>query len=185
MAVAQRMSEEAYQEYVLVHPDGRWELHDGRLVEKPGMTWEHSDFIMLLSHLLQNQLRRHEFRVHESRIRRSPQSIYIPDLIVVPTSHGAPFRDRPGTLAIHSEPLPLVVEVWSRTTGNYDVDAKIPVYQQRGDLEIWRIHPYEQTLTTWVRQPDGAYVESIHRGEIVELSALPGVTIDLDELFDN
>jgi hypothetical protein len=28
-------------------------------------------------------------------------------------------------------------------------------------------------------------VESIHRGEIVELSALPGVTIDLDELFDN
>ena len=36
MAVAQRMSEEQYQQFVLAQPDGQWELHDGRLVEKPG-----------------------------------------------------------------------------------------------------------------------------------------------------
>ena len=38
MAVAQRMSEAAYQQFVLSGVDGAWELHDGRLVEKPGMS---------------------------------------------------------------------------------------------------------------------------------------------------
>ena len=43
MAVAQRMSEAAYQEFVLSGVQGSWELHDGRLVEKPGMSWKHAD----------------------------------------------------------------------------------------------------------------------------------------------
>ena len=49
MAVAQRMSEEQYQRFVLAQPDGQWELHDGRLVEKPGVTWEHADIAMELA----------------------------------------------------------------------------------------------------------------------------------------
>ena len=49
MAVAQRMSEEQYQQFVLAQPDGQWELHDGRLVEKPGVTWEHADIAMELA----------------------------------------------------------------------------------------------------------------------------------------
>ena len=36
MAVAQRMSEQAYQEFMLPGAEGAWELHDWRLVEKPG-----------------------------------------------------------------------------------------------------------------------------------------------------
>ena len=87
--------------------------------------------------------------------------------------------------AIFSDPLPLVVEVWSPSTGDYDVDAKLPVYQQRGDLEIWRIHPYERTLTAWRRQPDGSYQETIHREGMVKPAALPGVAIDLGALFDD
>jgi Uma2 family endonuclease len=93
-------------------------------------------------------------------------------------------RDRP-VLAIFSDPLPLVVEVWSPSTGDYDVDAKLPVYQQRGDLEIWRIHPYERTLTAWRRQPDGLYQETIHPEGVVKPMALPGVAIDLGALFDD
>jgi Uma2 family endonuclease len=185
MAIAQRMSEEAYQQFVLTGVDGIWELHDGRLVEKPGMTWEHGDIALELGYHLHHQLDRGEYRVriNEGRVRRSPGSIYIPDVLVVPTAYGEPFRGRPGTLAIFSDPLPLVVEVWSRSTGGYDVDTKLPIYQQRGDLEIWRLHPYERTLTTWVRQPDGTYEETIHRDGIVSPTALPGVTIDLAALF--
>jgi Uma2 family endonuclease len=73
--------------------------------------------------------------------------------------------------------------VWSPSTGDYDVDTKIPVYQRRGDLEIWRIHPYERTVTRWVRQADGSYEETNHDGGIIPLSALSAVTIDLDALF--
>jgi hypothetical protein len=39
MAVAQRMSEAKYERFVLTGAEGLWELHDGVLVEKPGMSW--------------------------------------------------------------------------------------------------------------------------------------------------
>jgi Uma2 family endonuclease len=185
MAVAQRMSEEQYQQFVLAQPDGQLELHDGRLVEKPGVTWEHANIAMELAYLLRHQTSRDKYRVFiESRVRRPTATIFMPDVMVVPTAYGEPFRGRSGTLAIFSDPLPLVVEILSPSTGDYDVDAKVPVYQQRGDLEIWRIHPYERTLTAWRRQPDGSYEETVHRGGMVTPVALPGVEIDLDELLD-
>ena len=147
MAVAQRMSEEAYQRFILSGVEGSWELHDGRLVEKPAMTFRHGQIPMLLGHFLLSQLDRAQFQVvSELRVRRSSATVFVPDLMVVPAAYSEEIRDRP-VLAIFSDPLPLVVEVWSPSTGDYDVDAKLPVYQQRGDLEIWLIHPYERTLT--------------------------------------
>ena len=182
-----RISEEEYQEIVLAEPDRQWELYEGRLRERPGMTWEHGDVVEMLSRLLGNQLDRRQYRVriNEGRVRRAPGTILIPDLLVVPTSFGQPFRGQPGVLAILSDPLPLVVEVWSRSTGDYDVAEKLAVYQQRGDLEIWRIHPYERTLTAWRRLPDGSYEEVVYTEGVVHPVALPGVEIDLAALFDN
>jgi Uma2 family endonuclease len=184
MAVAQRMSEQEYETFVQSHPGGRWELHDGVLVEKPGMSWRHLDISFELGHRFRSQLDRAEYRVFvEGRTRRPTTTIFIPDVMIVPTAYGIHLVDET-RLAIFSEPLPLVVEVWSPSTGDYDVDTKIPVYMQRGDADIWRMHPFEQTLRRWVRQPDGTYRESIHRGGIVTLAALPNVEIDLDQLFD-
>jgi Uma2 family endonuclease len=183
MAVEQRISEEAYQQFVLSGVEGSWELHDGRLVEKPGMTFRHGQISMLLGHFLLSQIDRDAYAVvSELRVRGSSATVFMPDLMVVPTAYSEEIRDRP-VLAIFSDPLPLVVEIWSPSTGDYDVDAKVPVYQQRGDQEIWRIHPYERTLTSWQRQPDGSYQETIHRGGIVTPVALPGVAIDLETLF--
>jgi Uma2 family endonuclease len=185
MSIAQRLSETEYEQFVQSTPDGVWELHDGRLVEKPGMSWEHGGIVMFLGHDLLDQLDPREFRVFtELRIRRPSATVFQPDLMVVPSRYGREFAGRPGTLAIFSDPLPLVVEIWSASTGGYDVDTKIPIYQQRGDLEIWRIHPYERTLTRWVRHADGSYEESVLRGGVVVLAVLPGVTIDLDRLFE-
>ena len=183
MAVAQRMSEHAYREFVLSTPQGAWELHDGRLVEKPGMTWKHGSIVTRLIIALGRQLDPAAYRVFtELRVRRPSDTIFLPDLMVVPTDYGKDIADLPD-LAIFSAPLPLVVEVWSPSTGDYDVDTKIPVYRQRGDLEIWRIHPYEHTLTSWRRQPDGSYEVTEHHGGVISLAALPGVVIDLDPLF--
>ena len=157
MAVEQLISEEAYQRFVLSGVEGSWELHDGRLVEKPTMTFRHGQIPMLLGHFLLSQLDRAQFQVvSELRVRRSSATVFVPALMVVPAACSEEIRDRP-VLAIFSDPLPLVVEVWSPSTGNYDVDAKLPGYQPRGDLEIWLIHPYERTLTAWRRQPDGSY----------------------------
>src|SRR5215207_1991324 len=183
MVVEQRISKEAYQRFVLSGVEGSWKLHDGRLVEKPGRTFRHGQIPMLLGHLLLSQLDHAQFQVvAELCGRRSSATVFVPDLVVVPTSYSEEIRNRP-VLAIFSDPLPLVVEVWSPSTGDFDVDAKVPVYQQRGDLEIWRIHPYDRTLTSWQRQPDGSYLETIHDDGIIMPVALPGVEINLDELF--
>jgi Uma2 family endonuclease len=185
MAVTQRVSEQEYQDFVLSGVAGSWELHDGRLVEKPGIarSWKHLAIASLLGVLLQNQLDLDEYRVFfESRVRRPAATIFLPDVMVVPVTYGEGIAELP-VLAIFSEPLPLVVEGWSPSTGEYDVDTKIPVYRQRGDAEIWRIHPYERTLTRWVRRPQGTYAASTYQGGVVTLAALPGVTIDLDRLF--
>lgn len=184
MAIAQRLSEAEYEQFVVAHPDQRWELVEGQLREKPGMSWEHDDVVSLLGHLLQLRLDRNEYRVRiDGRIRRPPGNIFLPDLFVVPTRFGDEFRGRPGVLAMFNQPLPLVVEVWSQSTGDYHVEAKIPEYQRRGDFKIWRIHLYQQTLTAWRRQTDGSYQETLHREGLVQSSSLPGVAIDLAELF--
>jgi len=57
-------------------------------------------------------------------------------------------------------------------------------YRERGDAEIWFIHPYERTLTAWRRQPDGTYREDLYRGGLISVVSLPGVTIDFDALLD-
>jgi len=65
------------------------------------------------------------------------------------------------------------------------VEEKFPEYKRRGDLEIWRIHPYEMTLIAWRRLPDGSYSETFYRdrGE-VPVESLPGISIPLESLFD-
>jgi Uma2 family endonuclease len=179
-----RTSENEYQEITEVDHVRHWELLDGHLREKPGLTWEAAELVSVLSSLLFNQLDRREYRVRIiGRVRR-PGTILRPGVCVVPTPFGEEFRGRPDVPAIFSEPLPLVVDVWSRSTGDYDVDVKVPIYQRRGDLEIWRIHPYDQTVTVWRRQEDGSYDESVYRDGIIRLAAVPSVTIEVEQLFD-
>jgi Uma2 family endonuclease len=164
----------------------QWELHRGELRRKPAMSYEHNDLTDRLAFLLTGQVDERSFRVRNGKghVRHSTESYYIPDLYVVPVELTRSLRGRPDVLEAYDAPLPLVIEVWSPSTGQYEVDAKLPEYQRRGDLEIWRIHPYDRTLTAWRRQPDGAYVESHHAGGTIQPIALPDVTINLDTLFD-
>ena len=161
------------------------ELHHGQVREKPGMSVVHGDVVMQLAALLYNHLDRNEYRVRaqHARLRVSTETYYVPDVAVVPTALERALRDRPYALDAYPDPLPLVIEVWSPSTGDYDIKGKLPDYQARGDMEIWYVHPYERTVTVWSRRPDGSYDEIIHRGGIVRPASLPGVVIDLEDLF--
>jgi len=179
------MTEEAYRQFALGDLKGQWELVRGHLREKPGMSVEHGAVMTNLMELLVLQLDRKEFRLRamHARLRRSADTYYVPDVVVIPARLEQVLRQRANSLDAYSEPLPLVVEIWPPSTGNYDIGEKVPDYQQRGDLEIWRIHPYERTVTRWQRRTDGTYGESVLRGGIVHPLALPGAAIDLDVLF--
>jgi Uma2 family endonuclease len=183
MAVIHRITEQEYQELALAEP--RWELWDGEPREKPGMSSTHEDIAFYLGFLLQSQLDREQWRlsVNGAKTRISGSTYFIPDVVVVPAASGIQLRDDPRHLASHGEPLPLVIEVWSRTTGSYDFERKLGSYRERGDAEIWYIHPYERTLTVWRMQPDGSYVEARYDGGRIPVASLPGVVIDLDNLL--
>jgi Uma2 family endonuclease len=182
----EQMSEEAFREFSLHDPQGRWELVNGQLREKPSLSAAHGDVLDLLLEQLYAQLDRSKYRIRtqHGRLRVSSETYYIPDIAIIPIAVRQALLTRPRALDAYPEPLPLVIEVWSPSTGNYDINAKLPDYQQRGDREIWYIHPYERTLTAWRRRRDGSYAETIHRSGIVYPASLPGVVIDLDALFE-
>jgi len=187
MSVANRnlMDLAAYEALAARDLDGMWELWDGVPREKPGMSWEHNDLSAELGRLIGNQIDRnaHRVRINAPRVRWSDRNVFIPDVAVVPMAEGAAQRGQPGLLEAYAAPLPLVIEVWSRSTGEYDLDVKLAAYKARGDAEVWLVHPYQRVLQRWIRQDDGSYVESVHERGAVAISSLPGVEVDLDALF--
>jgi Uma2 family endonuclease len=187
MAIETRISNDAYERLALADSDRKWELRDGVLREKPGMTSSHNWLGQKLGYFLMSQLDWSEYqtRTDAGRVHRPGATFFIPDVFVVPTAYVLPLLDRHDVLEVYDQPLPLVVEIWSRSTGDCDVEEKLAVYKQRGDLEIWYIHPYERTLTAWRRQPDGSYDEAIVRENPISPVALPNVSIDLEALFDD
>ena len=90
----------------------------------------------------------------------------------------------PRSLDAYPDPLPLVIEVWSLSTGRYDIRDKLPDYQARGDLEIWYVHPSNRTLTAWRRLPKRTYMETIYRAGTVQSVTLPTVAFKIEALFE-
>jgi Uma2 family endonuclease len=179
------MSEQVYREFALTNQAKQIELVRGHLREKPPLSVEHADVMTLLGKMLSNQLDFNEYRVriNFARTRVSPDTYYIPDIAVIPATLARALRERPGSLDAYSDPLPLVVEIWSPSTGSFDIREKLPDYQRRGDLEIWYIHPVQRTLTAWRRRPDGGYSETTYYGGIVRHESLTEVSVAVEELF--
>ena len=170
---------ETYVALALADPDRRLELYRGRVWEKPGMSMDHNrDQRRLVRQLiLQLDDRAYEVCFDNARLRTPSGAVFVPTALV--DAREGPTR----SLETYDEPMPFVAEVWSPTTGTYDVDTKITEYRAHGDQEIWRIHPFEKFVTAWRRQPDGTYLESLHTGGPLPIWALPHVTIDLDALL--
>ncbi len=179
------VTQQTFEQVVLEDPWRQWELHQGHLREKPPMTAAHNRSMFRLGLQLGRQLDPTEFdvRVNAGRLRRTEETAYIPDVVVIPASLVRPILDRTDLLEEYPEALPFVAEVWSPSTGQYDVDSKLPEYQRRGDYEIWRLHPFERSLIAWRRRPDGGYDRSEYQGGTVELVTLPGVRNDLEVNF--
>src|SRR5215216_1950099 len=127
MAIANRISEQEYRELALTDSDRLWELWEGVPREKPLLSMKHEDVASYLGAALIAQLDRRLYRVNVNggRARLSPHSYYIPDVVVIPAAYKTPFEDDPQAFNAFAESLPLVVEVWSPSTGHYDAATKL------------------------------------------------------------
>jgi Uma2 family endonuclease len=179
------MTEQEYREFALGDPGGQWELVSGQLREKPGMSVGHGHVIVALTKqlLLQLDEDRYRIRIDHARLRVSPTTYYVPDIVVMPAELERAMLEDPRVVDAYPDPMLLVIEVWSPSTGDHDLKAKLADYQRRGDLEIWFFHPYDRTLTAWRRQPDGSYRETTYYGGIVRPDSVAGFELDLDTIF--
>ena len=179
--------EDLMLEELMMTERGRFlEVHRGLLREKPtDMSEGHNIAAERVTYQLVPQLdpARYAVRSNAGRVRRGNETWYVPDVYVVPRAARPSLRDASQRFEIFDEALALIVEIWSPSTGGYDVVEKLPEYMRRGDREIWFVHPVELTLTVWRRRDDGIYEESVHRGGRLELAGVPGVVVDLDALF--
>jgi Uma2 family endonuclease len=179
------ISVETYERVALEDNDALWELDCGRLRQKPPMTAAHNHTTRLLRRQIERHLPESAYEIAETaRLRIASGSFYVPDLVVLPVALVAEALRQPHELEVYTAALPLVIEVWSPSTGDYDVNTKIPEYQRRGDREIWLIHPCERWLRAWRREPDGSYTEALYTGDaLVEPIMLPGARIELAKVF--
>jgi Uma2 family endonuclease len=79
----------------------------------------------------------------------------------------------------------LVMEIVSKSSVTRDLHEKYKLYEQAGVKEYWIVHPLDRTLVIFKLDADGAYQPSkpLTKGDIANSQILPGLNIDLDELF--
>src|SRR5262245_92339 len=91
------ISEDTFLHLAIEDPDSRWELHNGMLVEKPGMSYRHGDVSFYLGHQLALQLdpAQYRVRVNHGHLHRPGGTYFIPDVFVIPTAILGPEVDQP------------------------------------------------------------------------------------------
>ncbi|HMR44748.1 MAG TPA: Uma2 family endonuclease, partial [Saprospiraceae bacterium] len=82
-----------------------------------------------------------------------------------------------------------IVEILSGSTSRKDLREKFDIYQNAGVKEYWVVHPTDHTLTVFLLNAAGKY-ESLQtqpfvKGDKVPVRTLPGLEIDLEEIFEN
>jgi Uma2 family endonuclease len=79
----------------------------------------------------------------------------------------------------------LVVEVVSKSSIRKDLHEKYFLYEKSGIKEYWIVYPAERSLTIFTLTEKGVYLASkpLTRGDRVVSTVIPGLLIDLDEIF--
>ena len=81
----------------------------------------------------------------------------------------------------------LVVEVLSPSSLMYDCHYKFDLYEKAGVREYWIVNPKEKTIHVFLLKPDGTFDKGtiFESGQKAPVSIFDGLTVDLDELFED
>jgi Uma2 family endonuclease len=163
----------------LLAPDVRTELIDGEVIEMPSMGSPHAGTVVQLNSLLTPVISHPSQLRMQLPIRLDNHSEPEPDLAVVLPRKDF-YRSR--------HPLPadtlLVVEI-SQSTLRLDLKVKVPLYARHQVPEVWLVDLEHNRIHLFRSPKDGVYtdVSVTDKPEAVALTAVPGITVDLSELF--
>jgi len=169
----------------------RWELIDGVAYDMtPAPSRAHQDISFALGLQFGNFLKHKSCRVysapfdvrlpHPSEDDMTTTTVVQPDLTVVCDLKKLDAR---GCLGAPT----LVVEILSPETAAKDRREKFDLYERVGVPEFWIISPVKQTLQVYIIDKRGRYSAptAYRRDEQVPVGVLPGLTVELAEVFAN
>lgn len=163
----------------LLRPDDRVELLDGVIVAMPPQDPGHAFAVMRLDRMLHDAIgRRAAIRVQLPFIAGT-HAVPEPDIAVVP---GPESR----YASAHPSAALLIVEVADRSLMQ-DRLTKAPIYAGSGVPEYWLVNLRDGCVEVFRSpQPEArryATKRVAHRGDRVELAALPGVSLAVNDLL--
>ena len=171
-----------YADYLLTPDDARYELIDGELIVAPTPIPLHQRISMNFSNLLGPFIKAQGL----GQLLAAPLDVFLSDTNVLQPDILFISNERShiiGETNIQGAP-DLVIEIASPSTEQRDRGVKQELYALFGVLEYWRAYPRTQTVEV-LRLENGRLVSVGVYGSGTNLTTplLPGLNIDLDEIF--
>ena len=182
--VEARLHTLTYEDYLKTPDDERWELLNGELLMVPGPNTAHQRTIRILLSFLDAFVTERslgEFFVSPYDVVLSPTNVLQPDLLFVA-------RDRESIITadnIKGAPS-IVIEVMSPSTSTRDREVKRDIYSEYGVGEYWLVDPYACTISVMALQGNAFQgLATYGVGDILASPALPGLSLDLRDIFQS
>ena len=172
-----------YADYLLTPDDVRYELIDGELIVAPTPIPLHQRISMNFSNLLGPFVKGNglgQLFAAPLDVVLSNTNVLQPDILFISNERSHII----GETNIQGAP-DLIIEIASPSTEEHDRGVKQDLYALFGVLEYWRVYPLSQTVEALRLEsarlvPAGVYA----LGDTLTTPLLPGLSIDLAEIFD-
>jgi Uma2 family endonuclease len=160
-------------------PDARVELIEGEILDMAPTGKEHTSVVDRLTRLLVRAVGDDAIVRIQGSVRLSEMSEPEPDVVLL-----KPQPDFYRSRFASSADMLLVIEV-SASTLRYDRDVKVPLYARHGVPEAWIVDLENGRLLVYGSPAEGAYTrhDSIEAPEVIPVTTLPGVAVDLSAVF--
>jgi Uma2 family endonuclease len=186
---AEKVERFTYGHYRQWPEDERWELIDGVPFDMtPAPSPRHQEILGELHRQISNYLLDKTCKVYvapfDVRLPAAAQKEDDTDTVLQPDISVICDLDKVDDRGCLGSP-DWVVEIVSPATAQRDMKEKFLAYERFGVKEYWIIHPMEQILMVFKRQPGGRYgrPDVYSPGDKVEPGVLPGFSIDLSTVF--
>ena len=182
MVTRTRRGPYTYADYLLTPDDVRYELIDGELIVAPTPIPLHQRIGMRFTNRMGPFIEEQglgELLAAPMDVRFSDTNVLQPDILFISNERSHII----GETNIQGAP-DLIIEIASPSTEERDRGVKQELYALFGVLEYWRAYPLTQTVEA-LRLENGRLVSVGVYGPGATLSTplLPGLNIDLDEIF--
>lgn len=172
----------SYDDYLKLPDDQRCEVVEGALAMTPAPDTDHQLILLDLGSLLRAFTRREGLGTvlaAPTDVILSDHNIVQPDLLFVSRERLSIVQKR-GVFGVPD----LVVEILSPSTATRDLGTKRELYSRFEVREYWIVDPVSRSVEVLTQQ--GAGLETWQRfadGGTLESSLLPGLTVNLSEIF--